>query len=77
MNYVNALIQERADPRMIGRVMSMYSLAFFVSMPAGHLQAGAVTSAFGPLVCLLSSGILATTVGVACLVGLPSMRELR
>jgi MFS family permease len=77
MNYVNALLQERADPRMIGRVMSMYSLAFFVSMPAGHAQAGAVTSAFGPLVCLLSSGIFATAVGVACLVGMPAMRELR
>ena len=76
MNYVNALIQEHADPRMIGRVMSMYSLAFFVSMPAGHLQAGAMTSAFGPIACLLASGTFATAVGVACLIGVRSVREL-
>ena len=61
---------------MIGRVMSMYSLAFFLSVPAGHAQAGAVTSAFGPQACLLASGLLATAVGIACLVGVRSVREL-
>jgi MFS family permease len=76
MNYVIALLQERTAPHMIGRVMSMYSLAFFVSMPAGHLQAGAVTSAFGPVACLLASGLAATAVGVACLVGVRSVRAL-
>ena len=55
INYVFALLQERADERMIGRAMSMYSLAFFLSVPAGHAQAGAVTSAFGPQACLLAS----------------------
>ena len=48
MNFVVALLQEHAEPRMIGRVMSMYSLAFFVAMPLGYAQAGVLTSAFGP-----------------------------
>ena len=76
MNYVVALLQEHAEPRMIGRVMSMYSLAFFVSMPAGYAQAGAVTSAFGPQASLLSSGLAAIGVALACLVGLRSVRNL-
>lgn len=77
MNYVIALIQERAEPRMIGRVMSMYSLTFFISMPAGYAQAGAITSAFGAEASLLSSGIAAIAVAVACLVWMRSVRELR
>jgi len=76
MNYVVALLQEHAEPRMIGRVMSMYSLAFFVAMPLGYAQAGAVTSAFGPQATLLSSGVAAAAVGLACLVGARSVREL-
>lgn len=76
MNYVVALLQEHAEPRMIGRVMSMYSLAFFVAMPIGYAQAGAVTSAFGPQTTLLSSGIAAAAVGLMCLIGVRSVREL-
>jgi len=77
INYVIALLQERTEPSMIGRVMSMYSLAFFVAMPAGYAQAGAVTSAFGPQASLLSSGIAAAAIGLACLVGMRSVRALR
>jgi len=61
---------------MIGRVMSMYSLAFFVSMPLGYAQAGAVTSAFGPQASLLSSGAAAIAVALACLVEMRSVRSL-
>ena len=62
MNYVVALLQEHTDPRMMGRVMSMYSLAFFASMPIGYAQAGVVTNVFGPQACLISSGILAAAI---------------
>jgi MFS family permease len=76
MNYVVALLQERAEPRMIGRVMSMYSLAFFVAMPLGYAQAGALSSAFGPQATLLASGVAAAAIGIACLLGLRSVRSL-
>jgi MFS family permease len=76
MNYVNALLQEHTEPRMIGRVMSMYSLAFFVAMPLGYAQSGAITSAFGPQATLLVNGAVATAIGAANLIALRSVRSL-
>lgn len=76
MNYVVALLQEHTEPRMIGRVMSMYSLAFFIAMPVGYAQAGAITTAFGPQTTLLANGLAAAAIGLACLVGARSVRSL-
>jgi MFS family permease len=77
MNYVVALIQEHADPAMMGRVMSMYSLAFFVSAPAGYAQAGVVTRLFDPQTTLVSSGVAALAIGVATLLFARTLRALR
>jgi MFS family permease len=77
MNYVIALLQEHTAAPMMGRVMSMYSLAFFASMPVGYAQAGLVTRSFGAEATLLSSGVVAAVIGVACLVLGKPVRELR
>jgi MFS family permease len=77
MNYVVALLQENTEPRMMGRVMSMYSLAFFASMPVGYTQAGFVTNSFGPQVTLIASGFLAAAIGLFCVVALRPVRALR
>jgi MFS family permease len=77
VNYVITLIQERADPPRLGRVMSMYSLAFFASMPIGYAQAGVVTARFGPQATLVVSGVAAAAVGLMSLVALAPVRELR
>jgi MFS family permease len=77
INYVVALLQENTDPRMMGRVMSMYSLAFFASMPVGYAQAGAVTTRFGPAATLVSSGLCAALVALAALLTARSIRSLR
>lgn len=77
INYVVALLQENTDPRMMGRVMSMYSLAFFASMPVGYAQAGAVTSFFGPAASLVSSGLCAAVVATLALLTTRSVRSLR
>lgn len=77
INYVIALLQENTEPRMMGRVMSMYSLAFFASSPIGYLQAGLVTSAFGPQAALLSSGVVSGAVGLGCLALLKGVRDLK
>jgi DHA3 family tetracycline resistance protein-like MFS transporter len=77
VNFVVALLQEHAEPRLIGRVMSMYSLAFFLAMPIGYGQAGLVTTAYGPQTTLVASGVAAAAIGFACLAGLPSVRRLR
>lgn len=76
INYVVALLQEQTEPRMMGRVMSMYSLVFFVAAPIGYAQAGAVTSLFGPQATLFSSGICATALGLASVLLLKPVREL-
>jgi MFS family permease len=76
MNYVVTLIQERAEPAMMGRVMSMYSLAFFLSMPAGYAQAGLVTRLFEPQTTLVASGIAAVAIGLATLVLARTVRGL-
>jgi MFS family permease len=75
-NYAIALLQERADPARVGRVMSMYSLAFFASMPIGYAQAGLVTRWLGPQATLIESGILAAVVGLVCLLWLKPVRDL-
>jgi predicted MFS family arabinose efflux permease len=75
-NYAVALLQERADPSRLGRVMSMYSLAFFASMPIGYAQAGLVTDRFGPQATLIESGVLAALVGLVCLIWLKPVRSL-
>lgn len=77
MNYVVTLLQEESEPRMLGRVMSMYSLAFFVAMPIGYALAGASTAAFGTQPTLALGGAGAAAVGLLGLVGLRSVRELR
>jgi predicted MFS family arabinose efflux permease len=77
INYVVALVQEQADPRMMGRVMSMYSLAFLASSPIGFAQAGLVTSRYGPQTTLVASGVIATGIGVLCLILLKPVRALK
>ncbi len=76
MNYVVALLQQHSDRRMIGRVMSMYTLVFFVSMPIGYGQSGLLTGSYGPQTTLLVNGILATAIGLLCLAFLRPVRDL-
>ena len=76
MNFVVALLQEHTAPPMLGRVMSMYSLSFFASMPIGYTQAGLMTSAVGPQMMLFLSGLAAATIGFGCLVFLGPVRRL-
>lgn len=77
INYVIALLQENTEARMMGRVMSMYSLAFFVSSPVGYLLAGALTSAIGPQATLLTNGVVALAIGLGCLALLKPVRDLK
>ena len=77
INYVVALLQENTEPQYMGRVMSMYSLAFLAAAPLGHFQAGVLTTAFGPTTTLLTSGVAAIVVGSLCAVFLRPVRDLR
>ena len=76
MNYAVALLQEHTEPRMIGRVMSMYSLVFFASAPLGHGQAGLITNRFGPQATLIVSGVMSAAIGVGSVALMRRVRAL-
>ncbi len=76
VNYVVTLLQQHTEPRMMGRVMSMYTLAFFGAMPLGYAQAGVVTRFFGPQTTLVASGLVAVTIGLAAVARLRPVRSL-
>jgi MFS family permease len=76
INYAVALLQQHADPAMMGRVMSMYTLAFFAAAPLGYAQAGLMTSQLGSQATLLSSGACAIIIGVVTAARLHSVRAL-
>jgi MFS family permease len=76
MNYVVTLLQEHAQPAMMGRVMSMYSLAFFVSMPVGYAQAGLLTRLFDSPATLVANGVAAMAIGFGTLLFARTVRGL-
>ncbi|MBI2764782.1 MAG: MFS transporter [Chloroflexi bacterium] len=76
INFAVALLQEHAAPRMMGRVMSMYSLAFTASIPLGLAEAGLVSNFWGPQVSIVSSGIICVVIGILCMAFLTPVRRL-
>jgi hypothetical protein len=76
INLVSALLQENSSPAMMGRVMSMYSLAFTASIPLGNLQAGIITNQWGPQTAILIGGLCATSIGLLSLLFLQPVRRL-
>jgi predicted MFS family arabinose efflux permease len=55
----NAIIQTEVPDALRGRVMSVYTLVFFGSMPLGSLFAGTVAENFGePPTVMLGAGVL-------------------
>jgi predicted MFS family arabinose efflux permease len=77
INFVVTLLQEQADPRLMGRVMSMYSLAFFVAMPIGYFQSGAITTRLGTEASLVAAALAAALAAAAVLALVTSVRRLR
>jgi hypothetical protein len=77
INLASALLQEHSSPQMMGRVMSMYGLAFVASLPLGNLQAGVITSIWGPQAAIMFGGLAASAIGVASLIWLKPVRTLK
>lgn len=77
INFAVALLQEQADRAMMGRVMSMYGLAFTASVPAGYLQAGIQASAWGPRATVVSSVAVCIVIGLLAMAFLRPVTRLR
>jgi len=60
----NTLLQTTADPKMRGRVISFYAMAFFGMQPLGGLVIGYVSKIIGTKNTLLGEGIIALIIGL-------------
>jgi MFS family permease len=74
---VQALIQTRAQPRMRGRVMSLYLFSAIGVMPIGNLLAGFVAEHLSVEVALAGGGVLTCLAVGAAWFGSPALRALR
>ena len=62
------------DPTKLGRVMSLYAVAFFGGMPVGALLEGSIADYIGPMHTFLCAGIAVSLAGLVYLRALPAIR---
>ncbi len=75
MNNSNALMQSQVPDHLRGRVMSVYTLVFFGSMPLGALFAGTFAQKFNePLTVMLGAAVL-MALAIAAWIFLPDIRR--
>lgn len=76
MNLCNSLTQTLVPDDVRGRVMSIYTLAFFGSMPIGALLAGAVAERMGTPLTLAAGAVLTLACSAAVAALAPRLRRL-
>jgi MFS family permease len=76
VNSANALIQNRISDEMRGRVMGIYTLTFFGSMPIGSLLAGQLATRLGLPTTVALGSIICLITAVYIYVRIPSIRKL-
>ena len=74
MASTNTIIQTITDPDKLGRVMSLYAVAFFGGMPLGALLEGTIADHIGPMNTFLCAGIAVTLAGSFYRRALPGLR---
>ena len=72
MASTNTIIQSTVDTAMLGRVMSLYALAFFSGMPVGALLQGWLADHIGPMNTFLCSGLAVLVAAGVYRFGLPA-----
>jgi len=70
----NTLIQTLVDDDKRGRVMSIFSMAFTGTMPAGNLLVGFLAAKWGTTVTLTASGIICIAIAGMFYRSLPRLR---
>ena len=76
MAATNTLIQSIIDDRMLGRVISLYAVAFFGGAPIGSLLEGALASQIGAIHTFAVAGVLCLTAGLVFASTLPGLRRV-
>jgi MFS family permease len=70
----NTILQTVVDPDKLGRVMSLYAVAFFGGMPLGALIEGMLADQLGPMNTFMCAGLAVGLAGLAYLRILPRLR---
>jgi len=71
----NTIVQTIVEPAKLGRVMSLYGVAFFGGMPLGALTLGSLADRIGPTNAFLCAGLAVLACGIAFAVVLPGLRK--
>jgi MFS family permease len=74
-NTSNALVQTQVPDHLRGRVMSIYTLIFFGTMPVGSLIAGTLASRISEPLTVLISGLILACVAAFVWIRVPSLRK--
>jgi predicted MFS family arabinose efflux permease len=75
-NLVNALVQTQSEDRFRGRVMGVYSLVFFGSMPIGGLIAGMIAQQTNAQVAVVLGSLVLLAMAAVVWLFIPRMRRL-
>lgn len=77
MNLANALVQSLVPDALRGRVMSVYSMIFFGSMPLGALFIGAVAEGISAPVAMATGALISLACSVLIFAFAPLVRRLQ
>lgn len=72
----NTLVQTLVDDRMLGRVISLYAVAFFGGAPVGALLLGSLASAIGAVHAMAIAGGLCVISSLIFASALPNLRKV-
>jgi MFS family permease len=75
MNNSNAMMQSNIPDNLRGRVMSVYTLVFFGSMPLGSLFAGALAQKFTEPITVIIGAAALMAMAIAAWIFLPVIRK--
>jgi MFS family permease len=74
MAATNTIVQTIVEPAMLGRVMSLYAVAFSGGMPVGAFLEGSIASQVGAVHTLAGAGVLVVLCGLVFRRALPALR---
>ena len=72
----NTLIQSIVDDKMLGRVISLYAVAFFGGAPVGSLLEGALANQIGAIHTFAVAGLVCFGSGLVFAAALPGLRRI-
>jgi hypothetical protein len=76
MAATNTIIQTVVEPSMLGRVISLYAVAFSGGMPLGAFFEGSIASRFGAVNTLAGAGVLVVVASLVFRRALPELRRV-